>query len=911
MCSRFSPYNILATITDFNTSSTATASITGVNGDGGDYWDYYADGSTASGGVTKNLTYDSEISKWVSSNVYPDSIYPEIYFAPSAITWDNTPLNTVIRRNNYQLLHYSNPFTVTGNMTFWVEFNAYRRSQVNSADLQVYVAGSGHDITYFQNDWRNFADVELVGTINKNSDFNHTHTENSSHHLVALSTNSDETLGAKNLNISGDFWVILYSTSPNDARGWDFRYQPADLCDNNSRWYAGSQSGWTTTLQSGCPDAHIHVARRSDGDGIKDGVKVITSATENGLTGTDTSVFYFNELPNLPPNITSFLHPNPGDTYAGDININWEPATDPNNDTLSYYLYLLDESGNQVGDPLLENSSALSFLLQTSVEGAEIANGDYSLKGRVCDQEPLCTEYTLDGTFTVDNTDPISTLNSIAITSSNSNNTIAKAGDQVTLSFVASAPIGVPSVVFYSGGNDVADSPVLPTSANGTEWLATYTVNSADTSGEISFVISAHDLDANYYETTNSSLVGVDVDAPAVISLSPVNGAGYVEVDSNLVVDFSENVATVGGKNIVIKKSADNSLFATIAADSAMVTVSGARVTINPELDFTDKQQYYVQIDEGTFVDGAGNLFAGIVNAETWVFTVGDIVAPMLDSVSIVSNNEDNTKATVNNVVTLLFSANEEIGTPTIQFSSGGQAVQDVSTVINTVENNWSATYTVKTGDKEGLVSFVVSYQDLEGNGGQPVATTTDASSVEIFFASVPSVTTTSTASTAITTSTPSTVSNETASESSNEPATPRSSVATPSASTQESYGEVELYNIKILVKNNGVPMAQTRVELYSNVRSRVADEKGVVYFSNVEPGVHKVKIFLAQGAVEKEISVGGSEKTIDYELEIAPSVENTADKAFWRAILYLLPAVALVVIVRLILRNKGKRAKK
>lgn len=80
--------------------------------------------------------------------------------------------------------------------------------------MQVYVAGSGHDITYFQNDWRSFADVELVGTINKDSNFNHTHTENSSHHLVALSTNSDETLGTKSLNISNDFWVILYSTSP-------------------------------------------------------------------------------------------------------------------------------------------------------------------------------------------------------------------------------------------------------------------------------------------------------------------------------------------------------------------------------------------------------------------------------------------------------------------------------------------------------------------------------------------------------------------------------------------------------------------------------------------------------------------------------------------------------------------------
>jgi len=35
------------------------------------------------------MTYDAGEGKYISENIYPDSIYPEIFFVPSAVTWNN------------------------------------------------------------------------------------------------------------------------------------------------------------------------------------------------------------------------------------------------------------------------------------------------------------------------------------------------------------------------------------------------------------------------------------------------------------------------------------------------------------------------------------------------------------------------------------------------------------------------------------------------------------------------------------------------------------------------------------------------------------------------------------------------------------------------------------------------------
>jgi len=48
--------------------------------------------------------------------------------------------------------------------------------------------------------------------------FNHTHSANSAHHIITLSTNGDGTVGTKNLDLSGDFWIVLYSNTTNTNR---------------------------------------------------------------------------------------------------------------------------------------------------------------------------------------------------------------------------------------------------------------------------------------------------------------------------------------------------------------------------------------------------------------------------------------------------------------------------------------------------------------------------------------------------------------------------------------------------------------------------------------------------------------------------------------------------------------------
>lgn len=100
--SRFAPYIISSTGIPESPES-VFLNISGKNGDGGDCWDYYADGTCSSEPISKQMTYSN--GEWVSPNIYPDYIYPEIYFAPSNITWNNVPLSLNVRRNNYHIMH--------------------------------------------------------------------------------------------------------------------------------------------------------------------------------------------------------------------------------------------------------------------------------------------------------------------------------------------------------------------------------------------------------------------------------------------------------------------------------------------------------------------------------------------------------------------------------------------------------------------------------------------------------------------------------------------------------------------------------------------------------------------------------------------------------------------------------------
>ena len=523
--SRFLPYNITAQITNWPTSSSATVRIENINGNGNtSCWDYYADGTCGSSPIELTMNYDSG-SLWESINVYPDYIYPEIYFAPSAITWANAPSNISVRRGSYHMLHFHNPFTMTANQSFWIEFNSVPVNTSTSADMQIYLVEKNHDITYFNSDWRNNAGVELVGTFLRTATFHHTHSANSSHHLVTLSTNADKTVGTKSLDISGDFWVVIYTDAQPANRSWNLRYQTSSLCTNTNRWYVGNISGWTTTYQNGCPDVHIHTARRgTNADNV--------SATVIAGGSSTTETFSFEPLPNLPPNSTSFITPAVNGSYAGVVPITWDPASDPNGDSLTYNLFLLNSEGATVST-LATGTSSTSYNLSTV---GVVANGNYGLKGEVCDGVNPCVEFLLGGIFTVDNTDPIRTISSVVISSNNSNTSYAKAGDEVTIAFVASGSMDAPTVEVYSGGISVVDT-ISVTNPSGENWEAAFTVGSIDTDGTVEFNISSTELDRDYSATTDSSLVTIDNTAPSNPAYSP--SANYYSSSQNVAITSS------------------------------------------------------------------------------------------------------------------------------------------------------------------------------------------------------------------------------------------------------------------------------------------------------------------------------------------------------------------------------------
>jgi len=121
-------------------------------------------------------------------------------------------------------------------------------------------------------------------------------------------------------------------------------------------------------------------------------------------------------------------------------------------------------------------------------------------------------------------------------------------------------------------------------------------------------------------ETTWNFTTG-DFTNPSVTTLSPLDGASSIAIDSNLVLTFSEAVDVETG-NISIYKSSDDSLVESIDVTGGLVTGSGTTIiTINPTADLANNTSYYIQVDATAFDDALGNSYAGITDETTWDFT--------------------------------------------------------------------------------------------------------------------------------------------------------------------------------------------------------------------------------------------------------------------------------------------------
>jgi endonuclease I len=113
---------------------------------------------------------------------------------------------------------------------------------------------------------------------------------------------------------------------------------------------------------------------------------------------------------------------------------------------------------------------------------------------------------------------------------------------------------------------------------------------------------------------------GPDTFPPIISTLSPVDNAIEVALDSNLVATFNEPIQA-GTGNVTLRLSSDNSIVESFIVGSPNASIAGNTLTLNPTADLLEATPYYVQFPVGAIEDLSGNDFAGITDPTTWNFS--------------------------------------------------------------------------------------------------------------------------------------------------------------------------------------------------------------------------------------------------------------------------------------------------
>ncbi|WP_369177606.1 beta strand repeat-containing protein [Candidatus Thiodubiliella endoseptemdiera] len=193
---------------------------------------------------------------------------------------------------------------------------------------------------------------------------------------------------------------------------------------------------------------------------------------------------------------------------------------------------------------------------------------------------------------------------------SNSDNLTNKTSN---LTITGSAEVGA-TIRLYNGTNTTAIGSET-VKANGT-----FSIDISLTQSTTPHSITARATDAAGNESAVSDALAITVDTTTA-TLTAQAMSVILGEDSNLVIDFSENIKA-GTGNIVIHKASDNTIVETIAIDNSKISIANDKLTINPTADLTEGT-YYIKMASGVITDMAGNVFAGITNLgadTTWAF---------------------------------------------------------------------------------------------------------------------------------------------------------------------------------------------------------------------------------------------------------------------------------------------------
>jgi hypothetical protein len=218
-------------------------------------------------------------------------------------------------------------------------------------------------------------------------------------------------------------------------------------------------------------------------------------------------------------------------------------------------------------------------------------------------------------------------------------------------------------VVIYTEAGVFADSIEVGEFATTDNITYTYTTN------ELFFGSYYVMIDAGTFVDNSAAPVGVeyagiatddvwtiDIVDPSfencLVIVSPKDGAINVPVDTELEMTFNCEIIKPGDAAIryVTVAKQDNAGQEFIKAEIVQTMISeDGHTLIVPVTGLEEMTTYSVTIAPGAIEDEAGNQFSGIIDANTWNFTTGDVTAPIVTLVADTVNNLDGTAVITSN----------------------------------------------------------------------------------------------------------------------------------------------------------------------------------------------------------------------------------------------------------------------
>lgn len=138
------------------------------------------------------------------------------------------------------------------------------------------------------------------------------------------------------------------------------------------------------------------------------------------------------------------------------------------------------------------------------------------------------------------------------------------------------------------------------------------------------------------------------------------------------------------------------------------------------------------------FKDLLGNSAIEVTDVTDGSYVIVDSVKPTVKKVTMASNNANPTVAKVDDVITIDFETSEDIQSPNVSILGQTANVNDKG---DGDAKTWQASYTLKSTDSDGPISFTIDFQDIAGNEGLQV-TEISSGTIVIFDKISPEITT-------------------------------------------------------------------------------------------------------------------------------------------------------------------------